>query len=538
VIALAVGPFLAVPLAYKIGQTSGFLSFSNIASHVGAPNLSTFVAGAIVAVLAVVSGLVPAVGAARRTMGKHKQEEARSRYRPLWQRIYADIALLALALYGYWVLTKQGPILPSENQTAIVQDPFVGLAPGLFILAGTLLLGRTMPYVSAVLATVLRRGTVSLSMALQTISRTPRQYVRLTMLLSLTLSIGVFAAAVAGTIGANLQDQYHYQAGTTVRLVEDDNKSDMLLALPPSWHLRIRGVQRASAALRFGSYQSTLAAGDFSSPVEVLGIDPQTFAQVAWFRADFATKPLPDLVALLHSPTDPVVVTNQYFMDQSKARVGDQVQLSLAGADPVMVTIAGVVKYFPTLAPAEGVYIIANIDFVRALAGVPGPSEMWMTTDHDASTTQRVISAVQATDRTVLDYEDQAPSITIIDNPLQVGIYGVTSIGFIIAAGLSMLGLVAYLYLSMERRASDFGVLRALGSSTGQVATMLLLEQLFLMVLGVAAALIIGLIGRSYSSPTSPSPSSPHRRSWSRCPGGMSCSSCSSCSPRSPWRWR
>src|SRR5262249_11373381 len=159
-------------------------------------------------------------------------------------------------LYGYAVLARQGPILPSQNQSAIVQDPFVAIAPALFVLAGTLLLGRLMPAISAVAAGLLRRGAGPLTMALQTIARTPRQYVRLCMLVSLTLSIGVFAAAVAGTIGANLADQARYQAGASLRLVEEDQSNNQYLTLPVPWHLRQPGVRAATPALRFESYQA------------------------------------------------------------------------------------------------------------------------------------------------------------------------------------------------------------------------------------------------------------------------------------------
>jgi putative ABC transport system permease protein len=315
------------------------------------------------------------------------------------------------------------------------------------------------------------------------------------MLVSLTLSIGVFAAAVAGTIGANLADQARYQAGTSLRLVEEDQSTNQFLALPVGWHLRQPGVRAATPALRFASYQADAAAGDFSSPIEVLGVDPATLARVAWFRQDFATQTLSALLAPLTSTTEPRVIVNDAVLNASGIRIGDQLQLSVAGLPPLMATVVGAVRYFPTMNPPEGYYAITNITYLRNLTSSPGPSEMWMTTDGSAATAQRVIRAVQAMNRVVLDYEDSAPGITIVDNPLQVGIYGVTSIGFIIAAGLSMLALVAYLYLSMERRAGDFGVLRALGGSTSQVAAILLLEQLYVVALGVVAALVIGLVG-------------------------------------------
>jgi putative ABC transport system permease protein len=121
-----------------------------------------------------------------------------------------------------------------------------------------------------------------------------------------------------------------------------------------------------------------------------------------------------------------------------------------------------------------------------------------------------VIKAVQATGREVISYRATGPhGLTLLDNPLQVGLYGVVSIGFIIAAGLSMLSFFVYAYLSVQRRSGEFAVLRALGITPAQAGGILIAEQVLLMVLGTGAALVIGLLASRLFVPYLPLTDSP-----------------------------
>ena len=77
---------------------------------------------------------------------------------------------------------------------------------------------------------------------------------------------------------------------------------------------------------------------------------------------------------------------------------------------------------------------------------------------------------------------------------MQVGLYGVVSIGFIIAAGLSTLSFFVYACLSAQRRSAEFAVLRALGITPAQAGGILIAEQVLLMLLGTVVAVVIGLL--------------------------------------------
>ena len=70
---------------------------------------------------------------------------------------------------------------------------------------------------------------------------------RLVQLLTLTLTMGVFAATVAGVEESNVADQRHYEAGSTVRLIEcrigvEPGKA-VGLTMPIAWHQALPGVR-------------------------------------------------------------------------------------------------------------------------------------------------------------------------------------------------------------------------------------------------------------------------------------------------------
>jgi putative ABC transport system permease protein len=90
--------------------------------------------------------------------------------------------------------------------------------------------------------------------------------------------------------------------------------------------------------------------------------------------------------------------------------------------------------------------------------------------------------------------EGIAPASDAGTDPLKVGIYGVVSVGFLIAVALALLGLIAYAYLAMQERLTEFAVVRALGLSEGSMRALLLYEQVFLLGAAIAGGIAAGLL--------------------------------------------
>jgi len=513
-VAVALGPFLALPVARAIGATSGFLLFGAGGPFPVEIQGQTFLVGAAAALLALLAGLFAALRAVRRTMASLKREQARARRTPLWQRLYLDVVLLASAVYGYWVVSRQGPTITGDQQAAITQDPLIVLAPTAFVIAGTLLAARLLPPLTRLLALLASRSSPPLLLALRGISRVPQQYVRLMTLLSLTLAVSVFVAAIAGTIGRNTADGVAFRAGAALRLIEYDATTHDFKTLPPAWHEHRPGVLAASPALRLEPYQASLAAPPASdqsaAPGLVLGVDPATLEQASWFRADFATRSLHDLMAALAATPDGIIVSDAY-LKASGLRLGDSVGVSVLDGG-YQATVVGTVHYFPTMNPPSGLFGLVNLATLlqQAGQGVSGPSEMWLRTNGNPQQAAALVTAVRGTGREVISYQaTSSRALTLLDNPLQVGLYGVISVGFLIAAGLSMLSFFVYAYLSVLRRTGEFAVLRALGITTRQTGSILIAEQVLMMALGAAGALLTGLLASRMFVPYLPLSDSP-----------------------------
>jgi putative ABC transport system permease protein len=77
--------------------------------------------------------------------------------------------------------------------------------------------------------------------------------------------------------------------------------------------------------------------------------------------------------------------------------------------------------------------------------------------------------------------------------PERTGVFGILSVGFVAAAILTLLGFLLHSLISFRRRVIEFGVLRAIGLSVGQMISFLGLEQLLLIGAGISAGTALGI---------------------------------------------
>jgi len=75
-----------------------------------------------------------------------------------------------------------------------------------------------------------------------------------------------------------------------------------------------------------------------------------------------------------------------------------------------------------------------------------------------------------------------------------VGIFGILSIGFLIAAVLTIMGFLMYSYMSFRRRMQQLGILRAMGLSVRQLVGIYAFENGFLILLGVVLGTALGVL--------------------------------------------
>ena len=499
VVALIIGPPFGVILAGLIAHASGFLTFGGgLPVHLRL-TAQTFLLAGGTALLCLIIGLLPAWGLSRRPLLAFRGEQARTGKSPLWQRLFLDLVMLAVALYGLAVLRRQGPVTTGAATAAVAQDPLIAIAPLLFAVAVTLLIGRTLPGLAGTGVRLLAGvASPAVHLALQGLARAPRQPMRLVQLCTLTLTLGIFSATVAAVESRNQADQQAYEAGATVRLVELATHSPgtgggMPDSMPLADHLRLPGVHAAAAALRYESVGNiTNTTGD-GTTINVLGIDPRTIGRVIWFRADFATLSLDRLLGSL-AMSGPNAIVSDTFLHATGLHQGDSFSVTLTNNRTIGARVSGVARYFPTLDPRAVPFVITNLDYLRRASQGYGPNEVWMSAEQDRATVDRIVAAARAWPRQIIDYKGNAPTGEVGQDPLRVGIYGVVSVGFLIAVALALLGFLAYAHLSMQQRLAEFAIVRALGLSSGGMRALLLYEHAFLLGAAMLGGIAAGVI--------------------------------------------
>jgi putative ABC transport system permease protein len=491
--ALVVGPLLGMAVAQFIGRTYTFLVFSNrelLPVHLTG---QTFQFAFLAVGLSVGAMLVPAVGAARHSIVTYKQEVARATRAPFWQRWFIDFLLLGVSGYGYYLLTQRQSILTLGEAGDVFSDPLLLLVPALFIFATSLVFLRFFPLLIEGLSRLgSRHFGVSVLLGLRHIGRMPGQYTRLVLLLTLTLALGTFAASVAMTLDRNYNDRVYYQTGSDLLLVESgafDELTETWSFQPVSDHLQVKALKAVARVFRTTGNANITGRGR-PQEVKIMGIDPPDFYRVTWWRDDFASEPLHVLLNRLGSDEKGAIV-DQKFLADFKLKVGDSLVVNVK-QKPVDFTITGVVSYWPTLWPDTERFFIVNLDYLFDQIGAT-PYDVWARTDGVTPPAQ-IVNELREHDFIVSRFVDaRETALRLRDDPGRTGIFGILTVGFIIAALLTILGFMLYSFLSARRRMQQLGILRAMGLSIRQLISLFIFEQGFLIVLGMVVGTLLGV---------------------------------------------
>jgi putative ABC transport system permease protein len=108
---------------------------------------------------------------------------------------------------------------------------------------------------------------------------------------------------------------------------------------------------------------------------------------------------------------------------------------------------------------------------------------------------ETLIADLEQTGLRIISWQDARTLIRDAQRqPEQTGLFGFFSIGFLIAVGLSVLAQAIYAVLSFRKRYIQFGTMRAIGLSWGQLAISLVSELALIVIGGVAAGIFVGLL--------------------------------------------
>lgn len=522
VVGFAAGLFIGRWLAVIMGNTISFLAFGGrepLPVIITPRALRMALLGVAIGLLA---SLGPAMRAARLTIVTYKRERARAMEKPLWQRAFLDFLLLIPSGYGYYVLKNRGTISFLEGQAGgdPFQDPLLFLVPALSIFAVSLLIIRVFPLIMEFLAWLSGQlvRSVSVVLAFRQLARVSSQYTGALLLLVLTLSLATFTASMARTLDQSLYDMMYYRYGSDYQLFESGESPETTgsasgeaapsaaetqaeevggwVFVPVTEHMRVPGILDAT---RIGTYRADATVGKATARGRFYGIDRLDFPRVAFFRSDFAYNPLGTLMNRLALDNSALLVSPNFLADHSYS-VGDRVDLAVAiwgQRRTIPFIIADVIRYFPTYYPEEGeseYLFVGNLEYVFEQMGGVFPYDVWIKTD-GLLEPQWVRDELAKYDISVISMNGSREAIFKEQaRPERTGVFGILSVGFVAAAILTVLGFLLHSLISFRRRYIEFGVLRAIGLSVGQMIGFLGVEQLLLILTGISAGTGLGIL--------------------------------------------
>jgi putative ABC transport system permease protein len=309
-------------------------------------------------------------------------------------------------------------------------------------------------------------------------------------------SVSNTSADIAGE-PPNLPDPDLLQNGTQLSSTAGEQTTTISLDyvyVPVSDFAEIDGIEAATNVAV--STADIVVNGEPNSGI-LYAIDPATFTQVvgeAW-RSDYDSRPLGAIINDMNTNIDDAILSAT-FAQSANVRIGDRITVvsdSLGTRRPISLTVRGIVSYMPTLYNEGKPFVLANYAYIVAELGGNYAYERWL----DSNTTTNS-AAVQAeayrNSLRVLPYTPNAFITAEILQPQRQGLFGLLSVGFFATGVMSMVGMLAYVLLTLRKRSVEFGVLRAIGITQLALRMTVSLEQVITIGFATLTGVLVGVL--------------------------------------------
>ncbi|MCY4409118.1 MAG: FtsX-like permease family protein [Caldilineaceae bacterium] len=494
---LIVGLLAANGVTQGMGQVYRFLTFAARPLLNLSFTTQVVLFAGFATLLGIGTTLLSAAGAARRTVVTQQRKSAREELlsrerRGAW--IPFELLFLAAVLYVYWRLRQQDQFLQVSRDAFV--DPLFLLAPTGFVAAVALVSLRALPTITGLLGQAANRFlSVPLWLAVTQISRRSGSHRPLLFLLMFTVALGLFSATFASTLDTHYADVVRYAVGSDlviqVQWEQVQGSSEQRWRYPPFAVVQsIPGVEAATRVLRLPVFVDGLEG---NIEATVLGIDRAAFSQAGWWRDDFSQESLGALTNRLALDSRGVLVSSS-FIEETGLQVGNELLLIVEGVSrPIRFTITGVLNYFPTLYPDDGHFFVGNLDHIYRTIG-NRPYDIWMRLEGAASPAA-ILDTLRARGFIITAATDSRWETAVWrTDPQRTALFGILSLGFIVAIVISGLGFLLHALFALRQRILQFGLLRAIGLSTTQITAVVVYEKLFLVLLAVVGGTLIGAL--------------------------------------------
>ncbi|GCE13685.1 FtsX-like permease family protein [Tengunoibacter tsumagoiensis] len=475
-----------------------------------------------------------------------RREQARSTSRPIWQRFYLDVVgiMVALLAYGFSIyLTNAGILNPQVN--VVVRSPLVLVETICLILAGTFLFLRIFPWLLRVgtsLAT--RNNNASPLLALAQMSRSPRQSLRILLLLVFTVTFVVFVTIFTASQNQHITDVASYWTGADFSGPLAVTQAPTLTPTGQSDYIHVRGVTSATTG-----YLTTITDTTTAQETQLVAIEPESFLKtVSWPEITTAAQKQTLIESLTNQRTQlqhsltqqsaspyapPVTYSLPAIVDE---QTWNALQLSPGKSfvihnffGDLFLVAQSKVSHIPSLhnttqvldnsdtSVSNGVlvdyqsYSIAYNYELQRLALSPrygpfvqrvpqlAPNYAWINSRNDSQSLSSVRQALSSSTLRLSEiYDRRTTAETLQHDPLNRNLVGILALGALLPLLLTWIACLLSSWNTARQRRLQFGILRALGSTPTQLARVVGWEQTILygtsLILGTLFGLLTSLL--------------------------------------------
>ena len=499
---------IAMPLSYMIcqvvGSANSFLEFVSRKSLPArfAPPVWFFGVGAVV--LSIMTMVLPAVKYSKVGIVDHKRSRHKQK-KPLWQTLFLDIVLLGVSGYGLYSYHNQAEFMASRLENGAALDPLLYLCSAMFILGAALFVTRIFPLLIKLIFSVFKKAwspAMYASFLRMLRSRSNQNFIMIFLIL--TMALGIFSAETAHTINSNAEDEIRHENGADLVVAESwstmkygsTGSETEVVSTEPDFYKYVE-LQDDAAITKVLRRPGIKVSGKKDVEASLMAINTQEFGQIANMKDGLLSDHWYHYLNAMSQDARGVLVSTS-FRDEMGYKLGDVISFRQAKGESYFGVIYGFVDYWPGMvspsAGEEGIsyFIIANLAQIQAKWGIQ-PYEIWMKNLNGSS--QYIYDFAEKHGLAFETFIDtNADIIELKNDPVFQATNGVLTVSFIVILVLCSVGFLIYWILSIQSRALQFGIFRAMGMTMGEVLGMLFNEQIFISGISIASGIVIGKV--------------------------------------------
>ncbi len=498
-VTLVFAPFIGLVLCQFLGVSNGFLEFVNRTGISAKITIISVLYALIATIVFFITTMIPIIPASKLSIVQYKLSRTKVVKMSLWEKCFIDIIFIAAGfVYLFFYAQQLEAAYADGTFTATGElDPLLFVFSTILILGFGLLFIRIYPYVLKAIYFLLRPlWSPPQYMAITTVCRSQGGKERFLMLfLVITFSFGLFSANTARAINNNISDRIYYENGADVTLKEywlssnsEDTEGMEYVETDFERYEALEGVEIATKVLINDTVR--LSGSDYKENLTLMAVEPDKFAQTAWFRNDLLPIHWWNYCNAMVESRSGVLISSGLAEDADLA-IGDTVALRWGKNDNVDATVMAIVDYWPGLNPNECNFAVMNYGYVRSRT-ILEPYEIWLKMKEGA-TSQALYDSISESRLPIAEINDSSQElIEAKTDPSLQGMNGALTLDFIIIMIMTIIGFLIYWILSIRGRTLQFGILRAMGLSFREIIGMLGYEQLLVSGVSIACSFIIG----------------------------------------------